>query len=73
MTIEVMDALTDVHRDGKTVVMVTHDPACAARADRVIYLRDGVLVDSLELGTWSKEQSARREDDLLAWLREKGF
>jgi putative ABC transport system ATP-binding protein len=64
MTAEVMDALTDVHSAGTTLVMVTHDPACAARADRVIYLRDGLLVDARELGTWS---------NLLDWLREKGF
>lgn len=73
MTIDVMDALTDVHGEGTTLIMVTHDPACAARADRVIYLRDGLLVDSRELGTWSKEKAAQREDDLLAWLREMGF
>ncbi|MFI6578859.1 ABC transporter ATP-binding protein [Nocardiopsis sp. NPDC050513] len=73
MTTEVMDALTDVHSEGTTLVMVTHDPACAVRADRVIYLRDGLLVDSREMGPWTGEQSARREDDLLAWLREKGF
>jgi putative ABC transport system ATP-binding protein len=73
MTVEVMDALSDVHREGTTLVMVTHDPACAARADRVVYLRDGLLVDARELGVWSKEQSRQREDDLLAWLREKGF
>jgi putative ABC transport system ATP-binding protein len=73
MSTEVMDALTDVHRDGTTVVMVTHDPACAVRADRVIYLRDGLLVASRELGTWRDEQSTQREDDLLAWLRTMGF
>lgn len=73
MTTEVMDALTDVHRDGTTLVMVTHDPACAARADRVIYLRDGRLVDSRELGAWSPERAAGREDDLLTWLRGLGF
>lgn len=73
MTTEVMDALTDVHSEGTTLVMVTHDPACAARADRVVYLRDGLLVDSRELGTWSKERSTQREDDLFAWLRELGF
>lgn len=73
MSAEVMDALTDVHRDGTTVVMVTHDPACAVRGDRVVYLRDGLLVDARELGTWSRERSADREDDLLAWLRALGF
>ncbi|QVQ50763.1 ABC transporter ATP-binding protein [Spiractinospora alimapuensis] len=73
MTTEVMDALTDVHREGTTVVMVTHDPACAARADRVVYLRDGALVDSRELGAWSHEEATPREDDLLAWLRTLGF
>lgn len=73
MSVEVMDALTDVHRGGATIVMVTHDPACAARADRVIYLRDGLMVDSRELGEWNVEQARRREDDLLAWLREHGF
>ncbi|MEU6123855.1 ABC transporter ATP-binding protein [Streptomyces sp. NPDC047123] len=33
---------------GATVVMVTHDPAAAAHADRVLFLADGSIVDSLE-------------------------
>jgi putative ABC transport system ATP-binding protein len=73
MSAEVMDALTDVHRNGTTIVMVTHDPAVAARGDRVIYLSDGVLVDSREAGTWREETAQRREDDLLTWLRRLGF
>lgn len=72
-TEEVMDALSDVNRDGTTVVMVTHDPACAARAERVVYLRDGVLVDARRLGRWTRGRAAEREDDLLAWLRTLGF
>ncbi|ADU10451.1 MULTISPECIES: ABC transporter ATP-binding protein [Micromonospora] len=32
---------------GQTVVMVTHDPAAAAHADRVVFLADGRLVDEL--------------------------
>ncbi|MFJ8508717.1 ABC transporter ATP-binding protein [Streptomyces avermitilis] len=36
----------DVH--GATVVMVTHDPAAAAWADRVLFLADGSIVDHLE-------------------------
>jgi putative ABC transport system ATP-binding protein len=30
---------------GKTVILVTHDPAIAAQADRTIHLRDGLVVD----------------------------
>ncbi len=34
--------------DGRTIVMVTHDPAAAARATRKVLLRDGVLVTELD-------------------------
>ena len=37
-----------VDEDGHTVVMVTHDPAAAAHADRVILLADGRLAGTLE-------------------------
>ncbi len=73
MSTEVMDALTDVHAGGTTLVMVTHHPGCAARGDRVIYLRDGLVVDSRTLGTWTEEEASNREDELLAWLRGLGF
>jgi putative ABC transport system ATP-binding protein len=73
MSEDVMDALSGVHRDGTTVVMVTHDPGVAVRGDRVIYLRDGVLVDENEMGPWREEKAQQREDDLLAWLRNLGF
>ena len=39
---QVLELLENLHQDaGTTLVMVTHDPAVAARADRQIYLRDG--------------------------------
>ena len=34
-------------RDGRTLVMVTHDPVAAAVADRVLFLADGRIVDEL--------------------------
>ena len=37
----VLDLLGDVHADGQTIVMVTHDVRSAARGNRVLYLRDG--------------------------------
>ncbi|MFC9462307.1 ABC transporter ATP-binding protein, partial [Streptomyces sp. NPDC056983] len=36
-----------VDREGETTVMVTHDPVAAARADRVVFLVDGRVVDEL--------------------------
>lgn len=73
MSAEVMDALTEIHTDGATIVMVTHEVACAARADRVIYLCDGQQVDERVLGPWQPEAATAREDELLAWLRPLGF
>jgi putative ABC transport system ATP-binding protein len=40
-----------VDEDGRTVVMVTHDPAAAAWADRVILLADGRLAGTLDAPT----------------------
>jgi putative ABC transport system ATP-binding protein len=39
----VMELLEDIHRRGATIVMVTHDPALAARAQRQVYITDGQL------------------------------
>ncbi|MDO5065972.1 MAG: ABC transporter ATP-binding protein [Propionibacteriaceae bacterium] len=73
MTTEVMDAFSGIHEEGRTIVMVTHGPACAARADRVVYLRDGRLVASRSLGRWHPAEATARQDDLLTWLRGQGF
>jgi putative ABC transport system ATP-binding protein len=40
----VMDLLCELHEEGLTLVLVTHDPNVAARADRLIMVRDGELV-----------------------------
>ncbi len=48
----VLDLLHDLARDrGKTLLVVTHDPAIATRADRVLSLRDGMLHEGLDVPT----------------------
>ncbi|MBT4767697.1 MAG: ABC transporter ATP-binding protein [Phycisphaerae bacterium] len=42
---EILDLLTEAHRNGLTIVMVTHDRKIADRADRAIRLVDGVLAN----------------------------
>ncbi len=44
----VMDLLRQLHRDGATICMVTHDPRFARHADRQIQLFDGRIVDELK-------------------------
>lgn len=41
----VMQLLRDLHREGATICMVTHDPRYAAYADRQVRLFDGRIVD----------------------------
>jgi putative ABC transport system ATP-binding protein len=41
---EVMAILGDLHKEGRTILLVTHDDAVAAHARREILLRDGCLV-----------------------------
>jgi putative ABC transport system ATP-binding protein len=38
---EILDMIASLHRKGLSIAMVTHDPAVAARADRVVRLVDG--------------------------------
>jgi putative ABC transport system ATP-binding protein len=41
----VMDLLRELHREGATICMVTHDPRFARHADRTVHLFDGRIVE----------------------------
>ena len=41
---EVMDIFHKLHRQGHTIVMITHEPDIARHAQRIIYVRDGKIV-----------------------------
>jgi putative ABC transport system ATP-binding protein len=43
---QVMGLLGDLNREGRTIVLVTHDDAIAAHARRTLTIRDGVLAES---------------------------
>jgi putative ABC transport system ATP-binding protein len=42
---EIMKIFEDLNRDGRTVIMITHDPEIASHADRIVRVKDGLLVN----------------------------
>jgi putative ABC transport system ATP-binding protein len=51
----VMELLQNLHREGATICMVTHDPRFAAHAQRQIHLFDGKVVAEEELKKLTQE------------------
>ena len=47
---EIMELLVDLHKQGVTIVMVTHDPEIAAYTDRTIHLLDGKVDHEVKNG-----------------------
>lgn len=45
MSTQIMEILSNLHKEGRTVLMVTHNPETAVYADRTIIIRDGVIAD----------------------------
>ena len=43
-TAEIMELFTRLNREGRTIVLITHEPDVAACASRVVRLRDGQVV-----------------------------
>jgi putative ABC transport system ATP-binding protein len=43
-SLEIMKLLRDLNQQGRTIVLITHEPDIAAFAQRVVRLRDGVIV-----------------------------
>jgi putative ABC transport system ATP-binding protein len=56
MAAAVMGLLSELHEEGLTLVLVTHDPTVAARADRLITVKDGeVVADERLAGAGAEE------------------
>lgn len=47
---QIMELLTELNREGKTIIMVTHEPEIAAFAKRQIVIRDGIISSDSKKG-----------------------
>jgi ABC-type lipoprotein export system ATPase subunit/ABC-type antimicrobial peptide transport system permease subunit len=64
----VLDLLQEVHDLGATVVLVSHDPSVAARADRVVTMRDGRIIHDPGRPVPLKEESPASKPSRLRLL-----
>lgn len=67
-TTDVLDLLTELNRDGQSVLMVTHDMRAALRAHRILYIADGKIIGELTLPAYSQSDERSRETQVNAWL-----
>jgi putative ABC transport system ATP-binding protein len=58
-----------VNQWGRTVLMVTHDPRIAAYADRIVFLKDGRIVDETLLTGNGDQQEAQALHERMETLR----
>lgn len=70
--LHVLDTLTGFNQRGQSVVMVTHDMRSARRGNRILYLKDGVILGECDLGTYVHGDAGRHEK-LSAFLAEMGW
>ncbi len=70
--LDVLDTLTKFNELGQSVVMVTHDMRSACRGNRILYLKDGVILGECDLGKYAHGNETRHAK-LSAFLSEMGW
>jgi macrolide transport system ATP-binding/permease protein len=69
---ELMTLLGELHRDGHTIIIVTHDPLIAAQTERVIEISDGVIIADRRTGEDTRVDQRKEPIRRIARWRE-GF
>lgn len=67
-TTEVLNLLTELNKEGQSILMVTHDMRAALRATRILYIADGKIIGELTLPPYNLEEEKSRETQVNAWL-----
>lgn len=65
---EVLDLLSELNKEGQSILMVTHDMRAAIRGTRLLYLEDGKILDELRLPVYHPTDEKTRELKVSEWL-----
>lgn len=65
---EILDLLTELNKEGQSILMVTHDVRAAIRGTRLLYLEDGKILDELAMPAFHKSDERTRENTVNGWL-----
>ena len=63
----VMQIIHDLHAQGHTVILVTHDPGIAANANRVIEIRDGEIIADSSKSTEIGPSKVKSIQEQVSW------
>lgn len=73
-SIEVMEELVGINKEGTSIMLVTHDMKVASKCERVLYIEDGDIKEEITLGKWQKSSDElSRERKLNEWLLKLGW
>lgn len=70
---EIMSLLVDINKEGTAILLVTHDAKVAARADRVLFAKDGNIVSELPLQKFDDKDTQERGETVLAGMAALGI
>jgi putative ABC transport system ATP-binding protein len=65
---QVLDLLTQLNKEGQSVVMVTHDIKASVRGNRILFLADGQIAGDLNLGLYDPSAQEAREKNAFQFL-----
>ena len=69
----VLDLMTDINNKGQSIVMVTHDIKTAIRGNRLIYLKDGKIIDELRMTPYAEKDVEKRILAVNTFLQKLGW
>lgn len=70
---DVLDVFTELHGNGQSIVMVTHDLKTALRGNRILYLKDGKVEGEFRMSEYGTDDLKKRRESLQNFLDGMGW